>query len=179
MTCEFTDFYQRSDRDFYVEPGWCVESLIRNQEFLGPIHDPACGSGTIPKTFIKYGFNATGSDLKDRGFGKIGVNFLRSTEIYANIVTNPPYNQSERFIRYALEHVQDRIAILARIAFLNSQGRYKLFTSFPPEQVVVLSRRPSMPPGGRDIIATGGKTDFCWIIWRKHSTVPTVMSWSL
>ncbi len=178
MPYEFTETYQRNDNDFYIEPRWCIEALIKAVKFEGQIHDPACGTGKIPLTFAAHGFTCTAHDLVNRGFGIAGVDFLKDTNFYDNIVTNPPYNLSEKFIRKGL-HVMRRTAILARIAFLSSQKRYELFTDYPPEKVVILSRRPSMPPGGLGIIPQGGKTDFCWIVWNRGHVGPSEICWIL
>jgi hypothetical protein len=181
MSYEFTKTYHRNDNDFYVEPRWAVRALINNVNFLGHIHDPACGTGTIPQEFERAGgFTVSGCDVANRGYGFAPVNFLSdSNNFYENIVTNPPYNRSEDFIKHGIKQALHRIAILARITFLASQRRFKLFTEFPPEKIVVLSRRPSMPPGGLGIYPEGGKTDYCWIVWNKEYTGPSEICWSL
>lgn len=179
MPYEFTESYQRNDNDFYVEPRWAVRALIKSVAFQGYIHDPACGTGTIPKEFEREGYTSGGSDIVNRGYGITPINFLSDANFYENIVTNPPYSRSEDFIKRGLNQAFCRVAVIARIAFLASQRRFKLFTDFPPEKIVILSRRPSMPPGGMAIIAQGGKTDFCWIVWNKEHNGPSEICWSL
>jgi hypothetical protein len=39
------------------------------------------------------------SDLYDRGFGDIGLDFLSAERSANNIITNPPYNCAEGFVR--------------------------------------------------------------------------------
>ena len=57
-------------------------------------------------------------------------------------------DQAEAFVRRGLSLLGvDRVCIIQQTRFLNSRGRYKLFTEFPPTDVLILSRRPSMPPG--------------------------------
>jgi hypothetical protein len=179
MPYEFTQTYERNSQDFYVEPRWAVLALIKSVLFDGAIHDPACGTGTIPNTFDEAGYNVSGSDKVYRGYGTPRINFLEDNNEYANIVTNPPYELSERFIQHAFKVSQRRVAVLARIAFLSSQRRFKLFTETPPEVIVVLSRRPSMPPGDSNAIPSGGKTDYCWIVWKRGFDGPTKIVWSL
>src|SRR5713226_7653816 len=148
--------------EFTNEPRWCIEALIKAVKFEGKIHDPACGTGEIPSTFIAHGFSTTASDIAYRGYPPSCIHdFLEFDYVKAegdigfdNIVTNPPYTRSEEFIRRGLLLTEKRLAVLARITFLSSQKRYKLTTENPPEKVVILSRRPSMPTGG-----------FCWIVW--------------
>jgi hypothetical protein len=180
MPYEFTQTYERNKQDFYVEPRWAVVALMKSVWFAGAIHDPACGTGTIPKTFAAEGdYTVSGCDKVYRDYGTPGVNFLEDNNEYDNIVTNPPYELSERFIQHALKVSRQRVAILARIAFLSSQRRFKLFTETPPEVVIILSRRPSMPPGNLNLVPSGGKTDYCWIVWKRGFEGPTKLVWSL
>jgi hypothetical protein len=62
--------YLRVDKDFYVEPPWVVHLLLDVETFTGAVHDPCCGSGTIPSVCRERGLTATGSDIVDRGFGE-------------------------------------------------------------------------------------------------------------
>ena len=49
-----------------------------------------------------------------------------------------------------------------------------------PSYVLVLSRRPSMPPGGRDLPAKGGMHDFAWVIFDTlRPDYPTEVRWLL
>ena len=62
---------------WYWEPVSCIEPLFREIMFeSNRIHDPCCGSGRIPITAQRYGYEASGSDLVDRGYGAAGVNFF-------------------------------------------------------------------------------------------------------
>ena len=63
------------------------------------------------------------------------------------------------------------VAVLVPLKWLASQGRYPLFTRPEMERVIVLSRRPSIPPGERiaaegEAIRKGGSIDFGWFLWR-------------
>lgn len=178
MPYEFTDQYTRNNNDFYTEPPWTVRSLLAAVPFEGTVHDPACGIGTIPTAFYDYPNPVTYSDLIARGFGPV-KDFFADATVHDNIVTNPPYKLSEYFIHYGLKHIRYKFVILARLSFLESQRRFRLFTEKPPAQVIVLSRRPSMPPAGFNIEAKGGKTAFCWIIWDKTTSGPTILNWTL
>jgi hypothetical protein len=37
------------------------------------------------------------SDLYDRGYGEIGVDFLTARRSHDNIITNPPFNSAEGY----------------------------------------------------------------------------------
>lgn len=165
---ERTSEYSRDAEDWYVEPAWCVEALKARIAFTGTIHDPCCGSGTIPGVF-----GGTGADLVDRGFNFPQRNFLDDYGHYDNIVTNPPYGAAQCIIEHALVHTRYRVAALVQTKFLSSQKRYDLFTQWPVEKVLIFSKRPSMPPGKMlqehgEAIRGGGSIDFCWVVWNHR-----------
>ena len=160
--------WAREANEHYVEPAWCSERLFAEEEFTGLIHDPCCGFGTIPEAAARAGLTATATDLIDRGyqFGKV-EDFLTSICRYDNMVFNPPFNIAARFVRRALDLTTRKVAIIFPTARLNAAHWMK---GAPLRRVWLLSPRPSMPPG--HIIAagkkaTGGKQDFCWLIFER------------
>lgn len=159
--------YARDKLDFYIEPETAVLPLFDSVRFQGIIHDPACGRGTIPGCAREAGYHATGADIVDRGFpGAVLADFLEDRTVRDNIVSNPPYALAERFALHGLRVTEGRVALLTRLAFLEGQARRRtLFAPHPPEQILILSRRPSMPPGDVAIEAKGGKTAYCWVVW--------------
>src|SRR6516162_2729991 len=86
--------YPREDKDFYVEPRWVVHRLLDVETFEGSIHDPCCGTGTIPSVCMERGLVATGSDIVDRGFGEVQDLFSR-TDPLDNMISNVPYGIAE------------------------------------------------------------------------------------
>jgi hypothetical protein len=160
--------YTRAELDFYVEPAWTVHPLLERLP-ISVLHDPCCGVGTIVTTAVQRGLVATGSDIVDRAGGLFPVkDFLADNSVYANVVTNPPFRHAARIIDHALGHVIDggRVAVLVPITFLASKRRHALFCRPETESVLILSRRPSMPPGATleafgEAIRGNGSVDFC------------------
>jgi hypothetical protein len=182
--------YERAANDWYVEPRWCVEQLADAIDFTGDkILDPCCGMGTIPEVFLDRGRLVRASDLQDRGY--IGcipdLDFLSPSAAIdiddsTSIVMNPPFKQAEAFVRQALRYAHRRVAIIQQLSFLASMGRNALFTEFPPSDILILSKRPSMPPGHMiaemgDKAFRGGATDFCWIVWTAPHDRETRVRW--
>ena len=91
--------------DFYPTPDWATHALIDNERFEGRIWEPACGDGTMVRVLRDSGRPVDASDLFDRGYGEVGVDFLKSARSVENIVTNqlrslrrlPHNNQDERY----------------------------------------------------------------------------------
>lgn len=169
--------YDRNANDWYVEPTDCVLALfdaIPSLEYHG-IHDPCCGMGTIPEAAAGRGWKATGADLIDRASGRYPVrDFLTDDQTYPNIVTNPPFALSVPIVRHAMGSVATGglIIIVAQAKFLYSQGRHPLFSAPECERVLILSKRPSMPPGEMlmeqgEACRGGGSADYCWVVFRS------------
>jgi SAM-dependent methyltransferase len=169
--------YPRADHDFYVEPAWVLPLLLRHLE-LTQFHDPCCGLGTLVTAARQQGVAATGADIVDRAFDVYPVrDFLADTATYPNIVTNPPYAKAAKIIAHGLNHVADGgyVAVLVPLTFLASCRRYELFTRPQMALVLILSKRPSMPPGETllehgERIRGNGTTDFAWLVWQRGRT---------
>jgi hypothetical protein len=196
---------KRHPLDWYVDEIWCARQLalalgeFRRERLEGlVIWDPCCGMGNTMQAAWELGLQTLGSDLVDnfawdnfpadfdgllQPLFKSG-DFLDQTAAPApcSIICNPPYSYvkgiAETFARHALTLSSRRVCILMPSKWLASQARYQLFTDHPPQAVLHLCQRPSMPPG--DMIAamgkrafSGGMTDYCWIVWDvKRPTAP-------
>lgn len=175
----------RNDHDWYVEPASCVHQLFDAVQFEGTIHDPCCGKGTIPNVASERGYHASGSDIVDRGYrGKGGFdwdgayNFFYDPTMRDNIVSNPPYKLAEEMFAHACRHAALKVAFVLRISFLAGQKRRdRLFKQYRPSEVIVLSQRPSMPPGGTGVPAKGGTADYVWLVWDRAYFGPTTLRW--
>ena len=163
------DAKNRARDDFYPTPPegtWALLSAIR---FAGTIWEPACGDGSISRVLEAAGYKVTSTDLVDRGYGTSPVDFLLDYRTKAdNIITNPPFKLAEEFARHALDRATDKVALLARLAWLEGYGRRKFFESSPLWRVYVFSRRLRIQRG-RAAVATDacGMVAFAWFVW-KH-----------
>lgn len=159
---------QSGDRvanDFYATTPECVTSLlaVEEQYLKGmKIYEPCCGDGAISDLMINAGYEVYSADLVDRGYGDTGIDFLtvESTDCQA-IVTNPPFNLSEKFITHALEVLKvDYLALLLKSQYWHSKRRMALFEKYPPAAVYAMTWRP-------DFSGKGSPTMECqWTIWR-------------
>jgi hypothetical protein len=195
---EYHSGYEREPDDWYVEPGWATDAwadwarlnIIGTSINTLSAYDPCCGRGTILDTLHDRGWRVKGTDLRWRGVhswpdqlvhtptsGHLGsVDFHKVKTTAANIISNPPYKDglAEEFALHFLDQIQESVSILVPITFLASQHRYKLFARHRPHTVLMLCRRPSMPPGPeliemeeRGEKPKGGKRDYCWVIWTQ------------
>jgi hypothetical protein len=104
------------------------------------------------------------SDLYDRGYGEAGHNFLTSTRVCDNIVTNPPYNSAEDFVRNALRNSRRKFALSLRLAFLEGKWRYHtILGPTPPSHVWTFSERITFYPRGA-VRKGSGTTAYAWFV---------------
>jgi hypothetical protein len=156
--------------DFYPTPDWATAALIDNEPFEGRIWEPACGDGTMARVLRNTGCPVDASDLYDRGYGEIGVDFLNQSRIIENIVTNPPYNSAEGFVEAGLRQSTHKLCLLLRLAFLEGANRQrKIFAKSPPNRVWVFSERITFYPSGA-IVKGSGTTAYAWFVWDKESS---------
>jgi hypothetical protein len=163
--------------DFFPTPDWATYALIDNEVFQGTIWEPACGDGAMARVLSSRGNHVEASDLYDRGFGETGLDFLSSDRQVDNIVTNPPYNAAEGFVRVGLRSARHKFALLLRLAFLEGANRHKtIFSKTPPSRVWVFSERITFYPAGAVRKGTG-TTAYAWFVWDKAAAGPTELKW--
>jgi hypothetical protein len=163
--------------DFYPTPRWATFALIENEKFHGTIWECACGDGSMSQVLAQTGNSVESSDLYDRGFGKIGHNFLTSTRSFPNIITNPPYHSAEGFVAAAIKQAEKKFALLLRLAFLEGAHRANtIFHKCPPSRVWVFSERITFYPKNARI-AGSGTTAYAWFVWDRNHTGPTELAW--
>lgn len=182
--------WERGKDDWYVEPYWATEGLLKVERFVGDVYDPCCGGGNIVSTLRANGVDAYGADIVDRTCDAIWFsgtqNFLEDpVPTCSNIMMNPPYFRgegTEAFIRKALQVVPGKVVCFVEARFLYSERRASgIYAECPPHRIYVISPRPSCPPGefllggGK---AEGGNPDYLWLVWDNSSPyVGTTTHW--
>lgn len=180
---------ERHPYDFYPTDDYFVQSAV-NLVTVNPdwIMDTGSGSGVFGRYTRKrwQDANIVGIEIRqDAPFmnyydWNIRADFLSMTpeiNMFDLVIGNPPYSHAESFIRHAMKSLRNggELIYLLRLSFLESMGRYNLFThEMQPRQIVVCSDRPSF---------TGnGKTDasaYAFFVWEKGYTGECNLSWKL
>lgn len=171
------DGANRERDDFYPTPPRATKALLSVEKFKGDIWEPACGDGAISKILEDAGYAVTSTDLIDRGYGDGGIDFLLDYQTRAaNIITNPPFKLAEEFVRHALHVTTGKVAMLARLAFLEGKARRQMFESTPLARVWVFSSRLAISRAGEEWRSKqGGLIAFAWFVWdHEHSGPPTI-----
>ncbi|MCZ7595646.1 MAG: hypothetical protein M5U16_12670 [Hyphomicrobium sp.] len=163
--------------DFFPTPAWATYALLDNEPFRGGIWECACGDGAMARILETASRKVISSDLYDRGFGESGHNFIGSRRTADNIVTNPPYNCAEAFVKTGAVQAKRKFALLLRLAFLEGANRSNtIFSKLPPARVWVFSERITFYPKGAERKGTG-TTAYAWFVWDKDSPNRTELKW--
>lgn len=183
--------------DFYASPYAALPPLLAAEGKRLPkvIWEPACGNGALVVPLRNRGYDVTATDLHDWNCpgADTGLDFLsdavsfyrpllRAKTEHFGIVTNPPFNIIEDFIGRAV-NLAPYVAILCRLAFLESEGRMNWFPRVGLRRVHVIGERlPMMHRHGYEGPKLSNAMCFAWFIMehgpRKSHKVPiTWVSW--
>lgn len=163
--------------DFFPTPAWATHALMQSERFDGEIWECACGDGAMSRVLETKGNLVRSSDLFDRGYGESGIDFNLATTPADNIVTNPPYNSAEEFVRSGVKLARKKFAMLLRLAFLEGANRQRtIFTESAPSRVWVFSERITFYPAGA-VKGGSGTTAYAWFVWDKDAPNGTELKW--
>jgi hypothetical protein len=165
------------NREYYTTPARATLGLLSLVRFSyqSRIWEPACGRGDIARLLPPY-CKVIASDIEDRGYGKSGVDFLKTFRRVENIVTNPPYSLALEFAAHALALATEKVALLVPDLFLEGVRRHKLFLRCRPARVLYFVRRLSTQRAG-DPRLKNGTMRFVWVAWDRQYQGPTTLSW--
>lgn len=164
----------RAIHDDYPTPPFAVHELLKRESFNGSILEPCAGKGHIVGVLQEHSLSCSAFDIRDEEgiVGERGIDFLETNENYENIITNPPYALAKEFIEKGLETVNQKMALLLRLSYLESQGRYELFKTTPIKKVYIFSKRLPFWDGDK-WHESGGQFTHAWFVWDKqHQGLP-------
>ena len=142
----------RNKFDYYPTPEWCYEKLPVDWNQFNSALEPGSGDGRIVTFLENKGIETDWCEIqKDKDF------FKHEGE-YDLVITNPPFSLAQEFIEHAMT-MAPTVIMLLRINFLGAQARYDFWQMYPPDGLVILSKRPSFTGKGTDSI------DYAWFIW--------------
>lgn len=162
----------RVDFDLYRTPQWATEALMKREVFDGDVLEPACGFGDMSNVIKKY------NQCYERDIQK-GHDFLRCSDEFDNVITNPPYKYARQFVLQSKLVARKKIAMLCKLVFLESSSRYEMFLDkdFPLKKVLVFCRRVNFlsekdPKGEKSSTMA-----IAWFIWDKKYVGSPIIEW--
>ena len=180
---------EREVNDFYSTDPESLEIFLKALERDGfklhkDIWECACGMGHLSKVLENKGYNVASSDLIDRGYGKVGLNFLSHEgmilkDAKIDILTNPPYKYAKEFVEHSLDVLEDGYycIMFLKIQFLEGKDRRNLFDKYPPKYVYVNSARQTCYINGDMSKKMSSATCYCWFVWEKGFTGEPTIRW--
>jgi hypothetical protein len=165
--------------DFYQTPRRATEALLSVEVFTGPIWECACGLGAISRVLEEHDHVVVSTDLIDRGYGEGGLDFLtQTTPLAPNIATNPPFRTAAEFAIKACELATGKVALLARLAWLEGSARRSMFATLPLSRVWVFSRRlPMMHREGWEGPKAASAVAFAWYVFDHDRKGRPTLGW--
>lgn len=170
---------ERAQDDYYATDPVAIDLLLLKENPSKNIWECACGEGHLSKALESRGYNVISTDLKNRGCGISGVDFLlldETGDFDGDIITNPPYRLAMEFVLKALSQLKEgrKCYMLLKLTFLEGQERYReLFSKYPPKKIYSFPKRvmcakngdfEGMKNGGGSAVA------YAWFVWEKGYT---------
>ena len=157
---------QRMPADYYPTPASATRALLPYiAHFPRPIWEPACGDGAISRVLNAQGIATIDQDLHDYHFGQSGKCFFREVERPCDsLVTNPPFEHAEDFIRHAHKLGVTHMALLLKSNYWSAARRIRLFELWRPSRILALTWRLDFTGAGAP------HTDCIWVLWEGQST---------
>lgn len=166
--------------DYFPTPPWATRAFCEHvmpqvwnwpDAFAGLALEPACGEGHMAMALDEYFPKVLASDIHPYGYGE-RLNFMLLDQWEPAscdwVITNPPFNLAEAFIKQGLRVATRGVAMLVRTQFLEGAGRFdKLFRAREPQLVAQFVERVPMHRG-RWVINGKTATSYCWVVWLRH-----------
>ena len=169
--------------NFFPTPPWAARAGGELVRMLDPmartVREPACGrmhmAGPLGETF-----DVTASDIHDYG-GNDVMDFLAPpgrvdmdrVHLHAQtdwVITNPPFAKAEAFAARGLKVATRGVALLCRLAFVESVGRHPLMTR--KALSAPFSERVPMQMGSWDPDLSSA-TAYAWFFWMQPEALKT------
>ena len=206
MARNLTDIYvgvqknseNRNKNDLYPTPPLATYALIKTLGHNMPeqILEPCAGRGHIAAELRRHGYDVTATDLhkyedlvSEVISGHDATIMPPMSPANVGVITNPPYHKDlPRVLTEKWLNDEYRfIAMFVRLTFLEGKKRKKLFTKYPPSDIIFLSDRVNFGPVGllptepiekKDQI--GGMIAYAWVVFEKNTSYDnTKLHWVL
>ena len=182
---------ERDALDYYSTPTEEVENILSELKIdfnNKTILEPSCGGGHMVKGIMNYIKNLNNcssvifaTDIVERAndiefihsvgsqYDFLSDNYQLPTDKNIDyIIMNPPYSTIEPFVIRALEIADEGVLMLARLQFLEGQGRYdNILKNNPPSKVFVYVDRIKCNKNGDPNISIGAVQAYAWFYWDK------------
>lgn len=169
--------------NFFPTPPWAARAGAEIVAALDPgswtVWEPACGKGHLSGPLQETCGPVLCSDLHDYGYGAVH-DFLSDDLSVLKVpghayeidwvITNPPFAKAEAFVDRGLSVARRGVAMLCRLAFVESVGRHGLMTR--KALTAPFSERVPMQLGSWDPDLSSA-TAYAWFVWLQDDALAT------
>lgn len=165
---------EREKHDYYATPEIATNLFLNHHDLSNftTFLEPACGEGHLAKVLAERFPHAEikSTDLIDRGFGIGGIDFITGDfEQVEVVITNPPFKLAKEFVEKSLKVATKQVVMFAKLQFLETEARAKLFKDTQLKYVYVHSKRVSPMRNGEPLNEQGKPWSsamcFAWFVW--------------
>ena len=172
--------FEREANDYYSTDPLAIRLLHKHNLLDTNVKywETACGGGRLSNELIRLGYDVISSDLFDRGYGDVGVDFFKCNEVFeGNTITNPPYSFINDWIQHSLKITSNKVYIFCRIQTIETVKRYKIFKENPPLLICPFVKRIPCYKG-ESTSKNGSAVCYSWFIWdNKIDNEDTKVKW--
>lgn len=169
--------------EFFPTPPWAARAGGELVAAMDPgawrCWEPCCGEGHMAAGLGDYFAEVHETDVYDHAWAGEENNLdflspLADRAVDADwIVTNPPFALAAEIVTMALRRARRGVAVLCRLSFLESAGRWDLFHGARPLDVLApFTDRVPMTLGRWDPQASTA-TAYAWFIWFQDRARPS------
>lgn len=171
--------------NLFCTPPWAgragAETVLRLDPGRWTACDPACGLGHLVHGMKDYFPAVLAHDIRDWGWAgadRTDLDFLSAEASDVQGVDwyfgNPPFTLAEQFIRTGLARARRGVAMLVRLQFKESEGRYDLFHG-PANRVAMAAPFSERVPMnmGRWVPDADNPTAYAWFFWLTPAALAT------
>jgi len=174
----------RVSQDFYATHKDSTKALLKVEEIIYPVLEPACGEGHISK--LLTGGYVYSTDLINRGYGtgycSDFLNYFYAEREFKTVITNPPFNLFQEFVEKALKVATKKVIMFGKLQALEGIKRATYLETTPLRTVYVFKKRQQLLPNGKDFKELTGKKSantmaFAWFVWEIGYTGRPIIKW--
>jgi len=173
---------QMRELNFFPTPPWAARAGGELIRMLDPgegwnLWEPACGEGHMAGPLREMFPHVMASDVHPYGFGAV-LDFLSGDHSLVEgmgpdfapdwVVTNPPFAKAEAFVQRGLQVARRGVAVLCRLAFAESVGRYPLMRK--KAVTAPFAERVPMQLGRWDPDLSSA-TAYAWFVWLQPAAL--------
>jgi hypothetical protein len=160
-------------RRMYPTPPQAVEALLQHEQIPALVWEPCCGTGSIVRVLRAHGHHVIAHELIDYASPEqdaAGRDFLRAKAVPPGveaIVTNPPFEASQKFVEHAIR-LCPVVIMLPPLTWLESARRTPILENGKLARVLIFRNRlPMMHRHGYTGRKASNARAFAWYVWRR------------